>query len=71
MTISTLNIHGMTCGGCVRSVTNALQGTAGVSTVAVDLAAAKATVEYDAAVISPQALVEVVDDIGFEASLAA
>ncbi len=71
MATSTLNIQGMTCGGCVRSVTNALQGIAGVSTVAVNLAAAKATVEHDAAVISPQALVEVVDDIGFEASLAA
>ena len=33
----TLNIEGMTCGGCVKSVTNALNQVAGVQSVDVSL----------------------------------
>lgn len=70
MATSTLNIQGMTCGGCVRSVTNALQRTEGVGKVEVVLETGIATVDYDADVVSPQELVASVDDAGFEASLA-
>lgn len=68
MATTTLNIQGMTCGGCVRSVTNALQASAGVSKVDVALEPGTATIDYDPAVTSPQQLAELVDDIGFEAS---
>ena len=71
MATTTLNIQGMTCGGCVKSVTNALQRKEGVEKVEVLLEQGKATVDYDPAQTSPQQLVEVVDDIGFEASLPA
>ncbi|HTH95744.1 MAG TPA: heavy metal-associated domain-containing protein [Rhodocyclaceae bacterium] len=67
---ATLNIQGMTCGGCVRSVTNALQGADGVEKADVSLSDSKATVAYDPAQTSPQALAELIDDIGFEASVA-
>jgi len=49
MATTTLNIQGMTCNGCVNSVTRVLTGIAGVSRADVDLAGAKAVVEYDAA----------------------
>jgi copper chaperone len=68
MATTTLNIQGMTCGGCVKSVTSALQREAGVEKVEVVLEQGKATVDYDPAQTSPQQLAEVVDDIGFEAS---
>jgi copper chaperone len=71
MATTTLNIQGMTCGGCVKSVTAALQREEGVEKVEVLLEQGKATVDYDPAQTSPQQLVEVVDDIGFEASLPA
>ena len=71
MATTTLNIQGMTCGGCVKSVTNALQREEGVEKVEVLLDQGKATVDYDPAQTSPEQLVEVVDDIGFEASLPA
>lgn len=68
MATTILNIQGMTCGGCVKSVTNALQREAGVEKVEVVLEQGKATVAYDPAQTSPQQLAELVDDIGFEAS---
>ena len=69
MATTTLNIQGMTCGGCVKSVTNALQREDGVSKVEVVLEKGTATVDYDPDVTSPQDLVAAVDDIGFEASV--
>lgn len=70
MATTILNIQGMTCGGCVKSVTNALQREAGVETVAVALEQGTATVSYDAAQTSPEDLIAAIDDIGFEASRA-
>lgn len=69
MATTTLNIQGMTCGGCVKSVTNALQREDGVSRVEVVLEKGTATVDYDPAVTEPETLVAAVDDIGFEASV--
>ena len=42
-----LEVQGMTCGGCVKSVTAALTRVPGVSTVNVDLPAGRATVTGD------------------------
>lgn len=69
MATTTLNIQGMTCGGCVKSVTNALQREDGVAKVEVLLEKGTATVDYDPAVTQPEKLVAAIDDIGFEASV--
>ena len=42
-----LEVQGMSCGGCVKSVTAALTRVPGVSTVNVDLPAGRATVTGD------------------------
>jgi copper chaperone len=42
-------VEGMSCGGCVKSVTNVLQQLAGVAAVEVSLEQKRATVTYDAA----------------------
>lgn len=42
-----LEVQGMSCGGCVKSVTAALTQIPGVSTVDVDLQAGRATVTGD------------------------
>ena len=44
-----LEVQGMSCGGCVKNVTAALQPLAGVSTVEVDLQAGHVTVNGDLA----------------------
>ena len=45
MATATLKVTGMSCEHCVRSVTQALQNTAGVNNATVDLKAGRATVE--------------------------
>lgn len=59
----TLGIEGMTCGHCVASVKRALEGVQGVKVEQV--AIGKATVEYDAAVASPEAIRDAVEDEGY------
>lgn len=65
----TLKIDGMTCGGCVSSVTRVLNETAGVSNAQVDLASGTATVQFDAAKTNAAALIDVVEDAGFDAAV--
>ena len=61
-------IEGMTCQGCVRSVTKKLSSVAGVERASVDLEAGKATVDFDDAVASPAQFIGAVEQIGFHAS---
>lgn len=70
MTTVTLNIQGMTCGGCAANVERTLKALAGVQQAKVDLAAARATVDYDAAQATPAAMVSAVEDAGFDAAVA-
>lgn len=62
-----LKIEGMTCGGCVRAVENALGRVPGVSAVQVDLAAGSARVEAPGG--EGPALVEAVEAAGYDARL--
>lgn len=59
-------VQGMTCGGCVRSVTNVLQGVSGVKTVAVSLERAEAEVTFDPTITSLGQLQEAIRDAGYE-----
>ena len=62
-----LHIEGMTCGGCVKSVSNILQGLDGVQSAEVSLEQKQAAVAYDAAQITPEAMIAAIEDGGFEA----
>lgn len=68
MATANLKIGGMTCQGCVRSVTKKLSAVDGVASANVDLEAAKATVEYDESRANPAGLIAAVQQIGFQAS---
>ena len=65
----TLNIGGMTCGGCVKSVTRILEGVSGVAKAEVSLENKNAVVEFDPAQTNPAALIEAVEDGGYDAAL--
>jgi copper chaperone len=67
MATAKLKVRGMTCGHCVKAVTEALQSQAGVVRADVDLAAGRAVVEYDESRITPRQLASVVADEGYEA----
>lgn len=60
-------VEGMSCQGCVRNITEVLSGLAGVQQAVVDLAAATATVDYDAGQISRPDLCQAIEDAGFDA----
>lgn len=63
----TMEIKGMTCGHCVRAVTEALQGVPGVEQVLeVKLQPGSAKVQGTA---DPAALVKAVEDEGYKASV--
>jgi copper chaperone len=62
-----LTVNGMTCGGCVRSVTNVLTQVPGVKGATVSLERKEAEVTFDPAVASIAQLKTAVEDAGFEA----
>jgi copper ion binding protein len=63
-----MQVQGMTCQGCVRSVEKKLSGVQGVEYAHVNLGAGHVTVEFDDAQTNPQTLLSAVEQIGFHAS---
>ncbi len=61
-----LNVQGMTCGGCVASVTRVLKAVPGVSEVAVTLQPGAANVTFDPARTQTTALRAAIEDAGFD-----
>ncbi|HUX90680.1 MAG TPA: cation transporter [Gallionellaceae bacterium] len=62
----TLNIKGMTCGGCVKSVTSVLQKISGVSKVEVSLEQNQANITYDPAQAKLAQFTAAIEDAGFD-----
>ena len=62
----TLGISGMTCGGCVRSVSNVLKALDGVVKAEVSLEKNNALVEYDPGKVQVEQLRRSVEEAGFE-----
>jgi copper chaperone len=63
-----LKVGGMSCGGCVKSVTGVLEALPGVSKADVSLEKNEATISYEAGKVSREQMVQAIDDAGFEAS---
>jgi copper chaperone len=61
-----LKVEGMTCGGCVKSIQNALNARDGVASATADLDAKQVAIEFDPAVIQQADLVEAIEDAGFD-----
>lgn len=63
----TLIIEGMHCASCSSNLEKAFAATRGVSKAAVNLATAKAYLEYDPDMVSEEELLKVVEKTGFKA----
>ncbi|GGJ67587.1 heavy metal translocating P-type ATPase [Deinococcus aquiradiocola] len=61
-----VGVQGMTCANCVGRVERGLRKTEGTLDVAVNLATERATVHYDPALTTPQALLDRVRETGYE-----
>jgi copper chaperone CopZ len=62
----TLKVNGMSCEGCVASVTRVLRALPGVGAVAVALKPGTATVTYDPQRAGLPAVKRAVEDAGYE-----
>jgi copper chaperone len=62
----TLGVSGMTCGGCVRSVTNVLAALDGVAKADVSLDKQCAVVDYDPAKLGVDQLKRTIEEAGYE-----
>lgn len=62
-------VEGMTCEGCVSTVTSALKAVPGVNSVEVSLKDKKATVVGDVALVPSRTIEEAVGKAGYKAQL--
>ncbi len=62
----TLKVTGMTCQGCVRSVTKVLQNVPGVESAEVSLERGEAKIAYDPARAATAGLKAAVEEAGYE-----
>ena len=67
METTTIKVGGMSCGGCVKSVTGVLTALDGVAKAEVSLEQKQAVVEFDAAKVSLAQLTQAIEDAGFDA----
>jgi len=68
MELAAIKVSGMTCQGCVGSVTRVLQAIPGVENVEVSLEAGEARLRYDPARTEVPALCRAVEDAGYQAT---
>ena len=67
METTTIKVDGMSCGGCVKSVTGVLTALDGVASADVSLERKQAVVEFDAAKVTRDRLKAAIEDAGFDA----
>lgn len=60
-----LTISGMTCGGCVNSVTRVLKELPGISEIEVTLLPSQAKVSFEANQINVEAMSKAIQEAGF------
>ncbi|HEX9390982.1 MAG TPA: heavy-metal-associated domain-containing protein [Usitatibacteraceae bacterium] len=63
-----INVGGMTCGGCVKSVTRVLSALPGMEKTEVDLDKAMATVTFDPTKLDRAAIAEAIESAGYDAT---
>ncbi|KUO97294.1 heavy-metal-associated domain-containing protein [Ferroacidibacillus organovorans] len=66
MAVATIEVQGMTCQGCVKSVTKALQAVDGVTSADVSLEKNQATVTYEEGKATVSDLKLAIEDAGYD-----
>ncbi|XP_041357192.1 copper-transporting ATPase 1-like [Gigantopelta aegis] len=64
-----IDIDGMTCGSCIRNIENNISSKKGIKGIKVSLENKNGVVQYDNSLISPKAIAEMIDDMGFVATV--
>jgi copper ion binding protein len=69
LTALSLDVSGMTCGGCAAAVESALGGLKGVQKASVSLEQKRAMVSFDTSVVTPDQIVQAVEKAGYKAQV--
>lgn len=62
-------IEGMTCSSCVQNIESNISKVRGVTSIKVSLQDKNAEVAFEQAIVTPQRLVDAIEELGFEAKL--
>lgn len=65
-----INIEGMTCEGCVKSVHDAVSKIAGVESIEVSLEDKRATATFEDSKTTAQSIASAIEEAGFDATVA-
>lgn len=66
MTTLTLNVPDISCGHCKSSIEGAVGGLSGIEKVEVAIDARTVDVAYDESSVSRDAIVDAIEDVGYE-----
>lgn len=66
MTQTTINIEGISCGECEKSITNMISKQEGVESILVSKEAKNAVINHDPSIINLARLNEIIEDMGFD-----
>lgn len=66
---TTLAVEGMTCGACTSAVESGFKGVAGVKSMSISLLSGRAVFEHIPAILSVEAVTEIIEDRGFGATV--
>jgi Cu+-exporting ATPase len=64
-----MEVHGMTCSACVKSIEDQLLSQKGIFNCSVALTLERAQIEYNPGIQSPESIRDMIDDMGFEAKI--
>ncbi|MCJ1378867.1 hypothetical protein MMC17_001966 [Xylographa soralifera] len=69
VTTTTISVEGMTCGACTSAVESGFKDLAGILQFNISLLAERAVIVHDSTKLSPDQIVEIIEDRGFDAKV--
>lgn len=63
---TTINVAGMSCENCVKSVEGSLNKMPGVNSATVNLASGTVDIAYNASIVGLRRITEVIEDQGYD-----
>ncbi|KAK4147846.1 E1-E2 ATPase-domain-containing protein [Dichotomopilus funicola] len=67
--VTTVGIQGMTCGACTSAVEGGFKEVSGVQSFSISLLSERAVIEHDPALLTAEAIREIIEDRGFDAEV--
>ncbi|KAL8713389.1 MAG: hypothetical protein Q9220_002588 [cf. Caloplaca sp. 1 TL-2023] len=69
LSITTLKVEGMTCGACESGIRAGFKDVPGLTTMSISFLTGRADFEHDLSILSPEAIAEIIEDRGFDATI--